>query len=155
MLTTPPGAVVRPQASFKLHRVILTVNGCFLAVVGGAQLLFEMLSCFFGVGPLGAIFAHSPYTIGFVEAHGLALLIGVLLLCIAAPAPRPAWHLFAASAHVLLGGANLLFWSSFITWGLVPGGVVATICHALLLAAELWCGLRAAPSWTIDGRVAR
>ena len=105
----------------------MRANGAFLALVGGAQMIFELLSHFFGVGPWGRIFASSSYTIGFLEAHGLAFLIGGLLIFVASPDPKRYWHGFAACVHVLLGGANLLFWSSFVAWGLVPMGIVATI----------------------------
>jgi hypothetical protein len=76
--------------------------------------IFELLSHFFGVGPLGRIFAGSHYTIDFFEAHGLAFLIGVLLIRVAAADTKRFWHGFAACVPVLLGGANLLFWSSFV-----------------------------------------
>jgi hypothetical protein len=123
--------------------VILAADGVFLALVGGAQIVFELLSYFFGIGPWGRIFAGSPYTIGFFEAHGLALLFGVLLLGVAAADPRRSWHSCALSVHLLLGGANVLFWHSFVVWGLVPAGVVATAFHGLFLVAQLACVVQA------------
>jgi hypothetical protein len=114
-------------------------NGAFLALVGGAQMIFELLSHFGSVGPLGRIFAGSHYTIGFFEAHGLALLIGLLLIFVAAADPKRFWHGFAVCVHVLLGGANLLFWSSFVVWGLVPMGIAATAFHGLFLVAQAYC----------------
>jgi hypothetical protein len=115
----------------------MRANGAFLALVGGVQMIFELLSHFFGAGPLGRIFAGSHYTIGFLEAHGLAFLIGLLLIFVASADPKRFWHGFAASVHLLLGGANLLFWQSFIVWGLVPMGVIATVFHGLFLIAHL------------------
>jgi hypothetical protein len=47
--------------------------------------------------------------IGFIEAHGLALIIGVPLW---QAAPLRIWHLTAAAVHLLLGTANLVFWPS-------------------------------------------
>ena len=35
--------------------------------------------------------------------------------------------------------ANLLFWDAFVTFGMVPAGVVATALHGAFLAAEAWC----------------
>jgi hypothetical protein len=58
----------------------MRANGTFLALVGGTQVIFELLSHFFGVGPWARIFAASHYTIGFLEAHGLAFLIGTPLV---------------------------------------------------------------------------
>jgi hypothetical protein len=43
---------------------------------------------------------------------------------------------------LLLGAANLLFWHSFVVWGLVPMGIVATAFHGLFLVAQLVCLVR-------------
>jgi hypothetical protein len=137
MITAHPQSNPYPQSTRNLRKAILIANGCFLALIGGAQMTFELLSDFGGIGPLGHIFAGSHYTIGFFEAHGLALLIGLLLIFVAAADPKRFWHGFAACVHVLLGGANLLFWHSFVVWGLVPMGVIATTFHALFLIAQL------------------
>jgi hypothetical protein len=125
------------------RKTLMRANGAFLALVGGTQVIFELLSHFFGVGPWGRIFAGSHYTIGFLEAHGLAFLIGLLLIGVAAANPKRFWHGFAASVHALVGGANLLFWSSFVYWGLVPMGAIATLFHGLFLVAQLFLLLRA------------
>jgi hypothetical protein len=127
----------------KARGTLMRANGAFLALVGGVQMSFELLSHFGGIGPLGRIFAGSHYTIGFLEAHGLALLIGLLLIFVAAADPKRFWHIFAASVHLLLGGANLLFWSSFVYWGLVPMGAIATVFHGLFLVAQLFFFVRA------------
>jgi hypothetical protein len=137
------GQVARRPAAPRWHHALLIADGAFLALVGGAQMVFELLSHFFGIGPWGQIFAGSPYTIGFLEAHGLALLIGVLLIGVAAADPRRSWHGFAACVHVLLGGANVLFWHSFVAWGLVPAGAIATAFHGLFLVAQLACVVQA------------
>ena len=121
----------------------MRANGAFLALVGGAQMIFELLSHFRGIGPLGRIFAGSSYTIGFFEAHGLAFLIGLLLIGLAASGQKRYWHIFATCVHLLLGGANLLFWSSFAAWGLVPMGAIATAFHGLFLVAQLLFFVRA------------
>ena len=65
------------------RRRLFFANGVFLVVVGGVQVVFELLAYYAGVGPYGYIFDESPYAIGWVEAHGLAFIIGVLLLTVA------------------------------------------------------------------------
>jgi hypothetical protein len=137
MINTHPHSKIDRWPMLKARRTLMRADGSFLALVGGAQMIFELLSHFFGVGPWGRIFTASHYTIGFLEAHGLAFLIGVLLIGLAASDQKRYWHGFAACVHVLLGGANLLFWSSFAAWGLVPAGVVATVIHGLFLVAQL------------------
>lgn len=72
-----------------------------------------------------------------MEAHGLAFLIGVLLLAVARKDVNRFWHAFAAAVHVLLGGANLVFWDSFTAFGVLPMGVAATVAHALFVVLHV------------------
>jgi hypothetical protein len=72
----------------------------------------------------------------------------MLLLSLAASDPKRAWHGFAPCVHVLLGGANLLFWQSFVYWERVPMGAAATVIHGLFVVAQRYCFVRAS---TRDG----
>jgi len=99
--------------------------------------VFELLAYYGGVGPYGYIFEESPYAIGWVEAHGLAFIFGMLLLTVAARDLRRFWHVLAAAVHTLLGTANLVFWQSFIVFGMVPMGIAATVVHFVLVAAHI------------------
>lgn len=139
----PPQSTTATGPMLKARQTLMRANGAFLALVGGAQMSFELLSYYASSGPLGRIFAGSHYTIGWVEAHGLAFLIGLLLISLAPFDPKRAWHGFAACVHLLLGGANLLFWQSFVFWERVPMGVVATTFHGLFLVAQLLFFVRA------------
>ena len=144
MITAHPQLNTNQGFMHTARSKLMRADGAFLALVGGTQVIFELLSHFFGVGPWGRIFAGSHYTIGFLEAHGLAFLVGLLLIGMAAANPKLFWHGFAACIHLLLGGANLLFWSSFVYWGLVPMGAIATVFHGLFLVAQLVYFVRAA-----------
>jgi hypothetical protein len=119
------------------RRRLLQANGLFLIVVGGIQVVFELVAYYAGAGPYGYIFEESPYVIGWVEAHGLAFIIGVLLLTVAARDLRRFWHVLGGAVHTLLGTANLVFWDSFIVFGMVPMGVAATVVHFVLVAAHV------------------
>ncbi len=119
------------------RRRLFLANGVFLVVVGGVQVVFELLAYYAGVGPYGYVFEESPYTIGWVEAHGLAFIIGVLLLTVAARDARRFWHGLAAGVHTLLGTANLVFWDSFVVFGMVPMGIAATVVHFVFVAAHI------------------
>ena len=143
MITAHPQLNTNQGFMHTARSKLMRADGAFLALVGGTQVIFELLSHFFGVGPWGRIFAGSHYTIGFLEAHGLAFLIGLLLIGVAASDQKRYWHGFAACIHLLLGGANLLFWSSFVYWGLVPMGAIATVFHGLFLVAQLFFFVRA------------
>src|SRR5262245_57943853 len=119
------------------RRWLLFANGLFLVVVGGVQVVFELFAYYKGVGPYGSIFEKSPYAIGWVEAHGLAFIIGVLLSAVAARDLRRFWHVLAAVVHTLLGTANLVFWNSFIIFGMVPMGIAATVVHFIFVVAHV------------------
>jgi hypothetical protein len=97
-----------------LPALVLRLDGLFLLTAGGAALLLELLAHFLDLGPQRPVFGgHAWATLGFVEAHGLAVLLGLVLLR-AATAPSPAAHLLATAVHLLLGGANLLFWGDTV-----------------------------------------
>jgi len=119
------------------RRRLFIANGLFLVVVGGVQVVFELLAYYAGTGPYGYIFEESPYAIGWVEAHGLAFIVGMLLLAVAARDLRRFWHILAAAVHALLGTANLMFWDSFVDFGMVPMGIAATVVHFVLVAAHV------------------
>src|SRR3712207_4201410 len=126
-------------------RWTLRLDGGFLAVAGGFGLLADTTGYFFGVGPMAEMFG-SPYTIGGFEAHGLAVILGILLLRAAKVADRRSWHALGLSVHLLLGTANLMFWSSFLELDVLMIGVVTTALHIIFVGAQaacLWRGSRA------------
>lgn len=121
-----------------LNKTVLKLNSLFLMLIGSLQIIFELLSHFIGVGPLADRFLESPYTLGFFEAHGLAVLMGILLWRAAAN-PQKFSHQLAVTIHILLGGANLLFWNSFIQLDFVAPGIVATVFHGIFVVMEAYC----------------
>lgn len=109
-----------------------------MAIAGSAALLADVMGHFFGVGPMAETFG-SPYTIGGFEAHGLAIIIAVLLLRAARLPDRRSWHALGLSVHLLLGTANLLFWSSFLQLGVLMVGIVTTALHVIFVGAQAVC----------------
>lgn len=126
---------------YRLSRWALRLDGAFLMLAGTAAMLSEILGHFFGIGPLAAI-RGSPNTIGGFEAHGLALLIGVLLLRSATLPDRKMWHIVGLITHIFLGTCNLLFWYSFIHHGMLRAGYVTTALHSAFAVAHVACLLR-------------
>ncbi len=124
-----------------VNKVVLKANAIFLMLIGSLQVIFELLSHFKGIGPLADRFIGSPYTIGFFEAHGLAVLMGVLLWRASAD-PQKFWHGFAVVVHIFLGIANLLFWNSFVQLDFVTPGTVATVFHGVFVVSESYCAWR-------------
>jgi hypothetical protein len=119
------------------RRILLLINGGVLAVVGAAQVILELLSYYAGDGIYGPLFHNSPYVVGWVEAHGLAALIGIVFLAVAAYDGGRRWHIVALCVHLLLATANIVFWSGFRAFGMVGAGIVATTGHLLLVTAHL------------------
>jgi len=122
------------QSQFK--KWVLVFDGAFLLLAGAIQIILELTGHFFQAGPYATIFGDSPYIIGFAEAHGLAVLMSLLFFRAALVDPTCFWHGFAAAVHVLLGGANLLFWDTFVALDLVRAGVIATALHILLVVLQ-------------------
>jgi hypothetical protein len=139
----PTGVTSRPvrgrsgrYGHVRARRTLMIVNGCFLAAVGAVQVVFELLSYFRSGGPYRAIFHKSSYTVGWVEAHGLAVLVGLLFLAVAARDGRRFWHVFAMAVHLLLGTANIVFWHGFTEFGVLPPGIAATIAHGAFVLSH-------------------
>ncbi|MEZ4681521.1 MAG: hypothetical protein R2932_45645 [Caldilineaceae bacterium] len=110
-----------------------------MTTMGGAFALFDLWGYYLGGGPLGPILHNLLYTIGFFEAHALACMLGLLLLRAQRVDPAPVWHLVAATIHLLLGGANLLFWPLAVQWHVEGPEMVVTAIHGLLVIAQLIC----------------
>jgi hypothetical protein len=121
--------------STTVRAAILRANALYLLIAAAGGLVSDVRGAFLGAGPVGVIVAAAPHAaIGFIEAHGLALIIGVLLW--RAEATR-AWHLTAAAVHILLGTANLVFWQIFVAADMLVVGYVTTALHALFAALQL------------------
>jgi hypothetical protein len=116
--------------------LLLAVNGAALALTGLVQSIFDLSGYFLNKGPLGPSLHGNLDTLAFFEAHGLAVLIGLLLI-IHRSTPGALWHGIAAATHALLGTANLMFWAAFEQYDLVPMGIVATAMHIFFAATEL------------------
>lgn len=126
------------EPSLALSAWTLRLDGAFLALAGLGGMITDTIGHFFGVGPLAATL-HSPHTIGAFEAHGLAVIIGVLLFRRASLVQRRTRHVLGLCVHVLLGTANLVFWSSFVQLNVVMVGVVTTVLHILFVCAQGVC----------------
>lgn len=119
-------------------RLLLRADGVFLCVAGGMAMVMDAVGHFRGIGPLAGMLG-SPHSIGGFEAHGLALILGVLIFRHATAPARIRWHWVALAVHVFLGGSNLLFWSSFEQLKLIPVGIATTAFHVLFVALHVLC----------------
>ena len=118
-----------------LRRWILRADAAFLVPAAAGGLVTDILGSFFGRGPERFILRDAPAAgIGFIEAHGLALILGVLLW---RAVPARSWHAAGAAIHLLLGTANLAFWQFFAEADMLAVGYVTTGLHGLFVALQL------------------
>jgi hypothetical protein len=118
------------------RQLILRANAIYLGFASIAAFLFmDVPGIFFGVGPAARIVATAPHTgIGFVEAHGLAFIISVLLW---RATPERSWHVTGAAVSLLLGTANLVFWQMFIAADALAMGYLTTSFHWVFGVVEV------------------
>jgi hypothetical protein len=117
------------------RRMILRANGIWLLLASTAGLAADISGAFFARGPVGNVLRGAPEAaIGFMEAHGLAMILGVLFMV---AAPRRSWHLAGAAIHILLGTCNLVFWQIFVTGDALAVGYFTTGLHAVFTALQL------------------
>ena len=121
------------------RQLLLRLNAMFLLVAAAGGLATDLAGAFFATGPQAIVLARAPHAaIGFVEAHGLALILGVLLW---RALPARASHFTAATVHVLLGTANLVFWQFFDDTGMLVTGYVTTMLHWGFVGVQLFAAL--------------
>lgn len=127
-----------------LRRFLLRADGAWLAVIAAPMMLSDLAGALAGWGPLATILEAAPDSaIGFVEAHGLALILGVVMLL---AQPSRGVHGIGAAVHLLLGSANLVFWQLFISTGQLTMGYVTTSFHWLFAVMQLGAALACSPS---------
>jgi hypothetical protein len=141
---TSPVSIVPTASAERFGKTLLLINGIVLAGVAFVQAIFDLSGAFLDLGPTASALHLNPDAIGYFEAHALALLAAVVILA-HRNAPHAGWHWFAAAVHLVLGAANLLFWTSFTSYGLTPMGIVATGMHAAFVALNLVAGLARTP----------
>jgi len=129
-----------------IRKQVLRANAVYLGLASiGGLLLLDVPGAFFSRGPLSRIITAPYEAIGFLEAHGLALVMAVLLW---RAAPLRSWHFTAAAVHMLLGTANLLFWPIFAASGTLPMGYITTSLHWIFAALQLIAAT--VPSKTVE-----
>lgn len=120
------------------RQLVLRANALFLLVAAAGGFVTDLVGAFAGVGPQGSVLGSAPNAaIGFVEAHGLAFIVGVLLW---RAAPARQWHFTAVAVHVLLGTANLVFWQLFIDADMLAAGYITTALHGVFVVLQLAAG---------------
>ena len=131
-----------------VRHLILRLNALYIGVAGFAGLILDIRGVLYGAGPQGRALAAAPYAgIGFVEAHGLAVILAVVLW---RARPERSAHLTALAVVALLGTANLAFWQAFIAMDALVMGYLTTALHWTFVALNLAAAIQVNPA--ISGR---
>jgi hypothetical protein len=118
------------------RQYLLRANAIFLLAASTGGFISDVRGIFIGLGPVGRVVAKAPDAgIGFIEAHGLAFILGILLW---RAIPARIWHLTAVAIHGLLGTANLVFWQLFIAADMLAVGYVTTALHWIFVVLQLY-----------------
>ena len=127
-----------PQLSHRrlLQRRLLGCHGWLLLTVGTIAVSAACWGQVAGSGPFAYLHANRVAAVGFIEAYGLAALLGIGLRLAATADHLRRWHILAALVHAGLFTVNLAFWDLYAHLGLVPAGWIATASHALLALLE-------------------
>jgi hypothetical protein len=137
MQQSPNGTSITGRAGFWIVRA----NALYIGIAGVAGLIFDIRGVLFGLGPQGLVLADAPHAaIGFVEAHGLAAILSVVLWRSAA---ARASHVAAFAMDALLGTSNLAFWPLFVFTDALMVGYVTTTLHLTFALLNLLAFLRA------------
>jgi hypothetical protein len=124
-----------------VRQIILRGNALYIGIAGFAGVIFDIRGVLYGLGPQGRVLANAPYAgIGFVEAHGLAVILAVLIW---RARPDRAAHLTATAVVALLGTANLAFWQAFVAMDALAMGYLTTVLHWTFVALNLAAALAA------------
>lgn len=119
----------------RFRQTVLRANSLYLLIAASGGMVADLAGVYLAAGPVSTILSAAPHaTIGMVEAHGLALIVGGLLW---SAESTPKWHLAGAAVHVLLGAANLAFWPIFVAGDMLAVGYVTTALHGLFAALQL------------------
>lgn len=126
-----------------VRQLILRANALYIGVAGFAGVIFDIRGVLYGLGPQGRALAAAPHAgIGFVEAHGLAVILAVVLW---RSKPERSAHLTALAIAALLGTANLAFWQTFIAMDALVMGYVTTALHWTFVALNLAAVVQLSP----------
>jgi hypothetical protein len=127
-----------------VRQLILRANALYIGIAGCAGMIFDIRGVLYGLGPQGRALADAPYAgIGFVEAHGLAVILAVVLW---RARPERAAHLTALAVVALLGTANIAFWQAFVAMDALTMGYVTTALHWTFAALNLAAAVQLSPA---------
>lgn len=119
-------------------RKFLFLHGVALAIIGALATVNSVVGFRYALGPFSFLSKSEITAVGFIEAYGLACLLGISLILSAMKFYARLWHLFAASIHIFLFTINIYFWHLYEPLGLSGVGRGATIIHFIFFSCEFY-----------------
>lgn len=118
---------------------ILKFHGFLLVGFGGVACLNSIVGSRFTKGPFLFLGTNEVAAVGFIEAYGLACLLGISLILAATKSYHSSWHLIPTVIHLFLFIVNIRFWHLYEPLNLQPAGLIATALHFCLIILEASC----------------
>ena len=128
------------MSSFR--KTTLRIDAIFLTLAGVFGLAGDVLSYVAGTGPFGATFHGNPTVIGVVEAHSLAVLTAVTLWYLSRNHAGTFGNWVGLSAHLVLGGSNIIWFEVFSRIEADAQGVAVTVVHFAFVALHAFLIVR-------------
>ena len=127
-----------------VRHLILRANALYIGVAGFAGVIFDIRGVLYGAGPQGRALAAAPYAgIGFVEAHGLAVILAVVLW---RARPERAAHLTALAVSLCSARRTSRSGRSFIAMDALVMGYLTTALHWTFVALNLAAAIQMNPA---------
>lgn len=120
----------------RIGQVLLLLNGVLLGFVALVAGLGDLAGHFLNLGPMAKALYGNLDAIGMFEAHGLALIVSVVLV-IHRKSGSATWHWVSGATHLLLGGSNLMFWPIYSLYDMTGVGIGATAFHAVFFVLQI------------------
>ena len=125
---------MHPVNSFLSIKSILKLDAWFLIIAGTLAGFADLLSYFKGLGVWGQYFYANPLTVGFFEAHALAIIIGLFFIRTHKTGDFKFNGCIALLTHYVLGTSNLIWFDGFSMVGAETMGIIATIIHFVFVS---------------------
>jgi hypothetical protein len=121
-------------------RYALRVNGAVLTLGGLVTTVLALVATAtgrsFGTAAMAQVVSSVFYRSGWIESHGLAAVVGAVLLRASFLDERRFFHGVAIATHALLGGTNLLCWQGASAEGMYAVAVGSTALHFILVSVH-------------------
>lgn len=120
----------------KVSQKILRIHGYILLLIGAVVFINAFVGYNFSLGRFQFLSTNPTAAVGFLEAYGLAGMIGLSLIFGSRVFHKKPWHFLGALVHLFLFTINIAFWELYEPLGLTVAGWIATLFHAAVFILQ-------------------